>query len=74
MYYLVIVQNENTQAIYSYATEIEATAAFHTELAYRAEGRTSTKCTILDNDLLAIRNDKYVAPVTEPNTEEPQEG
>lgn len=61
MYYLVIVQNENTQAIYSYATEIEATAAFHTELAYRAEGRTSTKCAILDSHLHMIRQEEYYA-------------
>lgn len=72
MYYLVIVQNESTQAIYSYATENEATAAFHSELAYRAEGRTSTKCAILNGNLQMLRQETYVAPVSE-NTE-PQEG
>lgn len=71
MYYLVIVQNENTQAVYSYATENEATAAFHSELAYRAEGRTSTKCAILDSHLHMLRQEEYIAPV---QISEPTEG
>lgn len=66
MYYLAIVQNDNTQALYKYSSLDEALAAYHTELAYRAEGRTSTKCTILDSNLQAIRNDSYIAPVTTP--------
>lgn len=73
MYYLALVQNDNAQALYSYNTLDEALSKYHNELAYRAEGRTSTKCTILDNDLLAIRNDKYIAPVSD-NAEEPVEG
>lgn len=72
MYYLVIVQNDSIPAIYSYPTEEAALAAFHSELAYRAEGRTSTKCSILDSNLIAIRNESYVAPVQA--VEEPLEG
>ena len=75
MYYLAIVQNDETQALYRYNTYEETLAAYHTELAYRAEGRTSTKCAILDNDLHMLRQEIYTAPTTEPNVEpEAEEG
>ena len=48
MYYLAIVQNGTTQALYAYSSYDAALAAYHSELAYRAEGRTSTLCVILD--------------------------
>lgn len=73
MFYLVIVQNDEAQAIYRYTTYEEALAAYHTELAYRAEGRRSTKCAILDRDLNMLRQEVYTAPVPEPNAE-PTEG
>lgn len=63
MYYLALVQNDNTQALFAYETLDAALAKYHSELAYRGEGRTSTKCTILDNNLQAVRNDSYIAPV-----------
>lgn len=70
MYYLAIVQNDTTNALYTYNTFEDALAAYHQELAYRAEGRTSTKCAIMDSDLHMLRNEIYVAPVTvEPNAE-----
>lgn len=71
MFYLVIVQNDSIPAIYSYQSENEALAAFHSELAYRAEGRTSTKCSILDSNLVSLRNESYTAPV---QVTEPTEG
>lgn len=73
MFYLAIVQNDETQTLYRYNTYEEALAAYHTELAYRAEGRTSTKCAILDKDLNMLRQETYTAPITN-NTEEPVEG
>lgn len=73
MYYLAIVQNDETQALYRYNTYEEALAAYHTELAYRAETRKSTKCAILDGDLNMLRQETYVAPVSD-NTEELVEG
>ena len=73
MFYLAIVQNDETQALYSYNSYEEALAAYHTELAYRAETRKSTKCAILDSDLNMLRQETYVAPVSD-NTEEPNEG
>lgn len=73
MYYLAIVQNDETQALYRYNTYEEALAAYHTELAYRAEGRKSTKCAILNGDLQMLRQETYIAPVTD-NIEEPTEG
>ena len=48
MYYLIIVQNTTTIASYVYSDYDTALAAFHQELAYRAEGRTHTMCVIID--------------------------
>ena len=73
MYYLAIVQNDTTNALYSYSTYEDALAAYHTELAYRAEGRKSTKCAILNGDLQLLRQETYTAPVSD-NVEEPVEG
>lgn len=67
MYYLAIIQNENTSALYNYSTFEQALAAYHTELAYRAEGRTSTRCVIFDSELRTLRAEVYTAPIPEPN-------
>lgn len=69
MYYLAIVQNNDTQALYSFNSYDEALARFHSELSYRAEGRTSTKCALLDANLGMIRQEVYGA---ETNTNEPE--
>lgn len=74
MFYLVIVQNSDTPAIYSHETHDAALAAFHTEMAYRAEGRTSTKCLILNSDLVVLESGSYVKETAPVQTEEPQEG
>lgn len=58
-FYVVIVQNNETQTIHRYNSYNDALAAYHAELAYRAEGRTSTKCAILDNDLSLITQEVY---------------
>ena len=71
MYYVVIIQNETTPAIFGYNSFEEANAKFHTELAFRAEGRTSTHCAIVTSDLSFIKSESYVAPV---NTEPVEEG
>lgn len=68
MYTVLIMQNETTPAVYAFATENEALAYYHTELAYRADGRTSTKCAILDPNFNMLRQENYVAIV--PNTEQ----
>ena len=47
-FYLVIIQNNNTQAIYEFPSYDAALVKFHQELAYRAENRTSTFCMIMD--------------------------
>ena len=65
MYYTLIIQNDNTQAVYAYNTLNEAKAKYHQELAYRAEGRTSTKCAILSSDLAVILRDEYHEETTE---------
>ena len=48
MYYLVIIQNDTTQAVYSYETLDAAISMFHTELAYRGDDRNKTVCVILN--------------------------
>lgn len=72
MFYLAIVQNDTTNALYTYNTFEDALAAYHQELAYRAEGRRSTKCAILNGDLQMLRQEIYTSPVSEvsDNTEE----
>ena len=60
MYYLAIIQNESVCAIYAYENIDAALAAYHAELAYRAEGRTSTTCSILDNDGSVICRERWI--------------
>ena len=69
MYFLAIVQNNNTQALYRYDSYDAALAAYHSELAYRSADRTSTKCALLDANLSMIRQEVYGA---ETNTNEPE--
>ena len=57
MYYLMIVQNNNTQAVYAYSSLNDALAAFHQELAYRGEGRESTLCTIVNENGILIKSE-----------------
>lgn len=70
MFYLVIIQNDNTQAIYRYDTFDQALAAFHAELAYRAEGRTKTACAILNRILEVVKREDYEKEVVIPEPEE----
>lgn len=58
-YYCVIVQNNSTQAVFAYDSYDAALAKFHTELAYRAEGRTSTLCVILDSNGIVQKSEKW---------------
>lgn len=72
-YYLVIIQNKNTQAVYEYSTFDAALATFHNELGYRGEGRTSTMCLIIDERGSTIKKDYWEAPVVVEPTEETEE-
>ncbi len=58
-YYLVIIQNESICAVYRYQDLDAALAAFHSELAYRASGRNSTLCVILDKIGGTIKREKW---------------
>lgn len=49
MYYLVIIQNDSTQSVYSYATYDAVLSAYHSELAYRGDSRHKTVCVVLDD-------------------------
>lgn len=47
-YYLTIIQNDETCAVYKYTSYDEALAALHSEMAYRGGGRTETLCILMD--------------------------
>lgn len=76
MYYLVIIQNDSSQAVYAHSTLDSALSSFHAELAYRHEARTKTVCTILNNNGELIKNEVYELHVSEEDlvTNEPTEG
>ena len=59
--YLIIVQNDTTAAIYGYDDYDAALAAFHTELAYRGEGRESTMCVIVDSHGNTLKREMWQA-------------
>ena len=67
MFYLVIMQNDTTQVVYSYETLDAALSAFHGELAYRGEGRDKTVCVILSSIGELIKREYWTRP-EEPNT------
>lgn len=60
MFYLVIMQNDQTQAVYRYDNYDEALAAFHSELAYRADNRTKTACAILNGYGDMIKHEYWI--------------
>lgn len=70
MYYLVIIQNDNTQAVFSYQTMDEALSTFHTELAYRGSGRVSTVCVILDSMGALVKRDSWQKAIQEDAVDE----
>lgn len=71
-FYLAVIQNETTSALFSYDTQDAALAAYHNELAYRAADRTSTKCALMNEELEVIKRESYYA-MTE-STETVEEG
>lgn len=58
-YYLVIVQNDSIQAVYGYNSYDDAVAAFHSELAYRGDGRLSTMCAILTASGNLVKTERW---------------
>lgn len=72
MFLLVTLQNDSTTVVYKYDDLSAALAAFHAELAYRGEGRTSTMCAILNRAGEVIRKERWEAPAVE-TVEEPEE-
>lgn len=60
MYILLKIQNGTTPSMLTYDTWDAATAAYHQELAYRHESRTSTICMILNMEGQELRRDVYL--------------
>lgn len=69
MYNLVIIQTSNNgttaRAIYPYEDWDTVLAAFHSELAYRADTRVKTVCTILDENGTELKNEIWERKVEE---------
>ena len=68
--YLFIIQNESTTTSFKYDSMDECLSAFHNELAYRNDARTSTVCLIIDNNGMVLKMDSYrkevaIAPAEE---------
>lgn len=72
MFLLVKLQNDSATTVFKYDDLSSALAAFHAELAYRAEGRTSTMCAILNRAGEVVKKERWEAPVVE-TAEEPEE-
>lgn len=58
-YYLAIVQNDTTSALFSYNNLDEALAAFHSELAYHGLDRNKTLCTIFNSGGGRLKVEKW---------------
>ena len=56
-YYVAIMQNDTTQVIHDHNDYSSALSEFHSELAYRGEGRTKTACAILDHVGNCVRSE-----------------
>ena len=69
MYILIKLQNDTTTTSFTYDNYSDALAAFHSELAYRAEGRTSTMCAILDRAGDLVKHERWDTPDNGVNTE-----
>ena len=63
MYFLAIIQNSSVASLFPYNTFDEALVAFHTELAYRGEGRTATVCVIMNEFGVVLKSDTWIQKV-----------
>lgn len=59
MFFVVIVQNDEITSSFGYTDYTQALAKYHTELAYRSEGRTSTMCMIIDRFGEVQKKERY---------------
>ena len=64
MYYLTIVQNDSTQAVYGHQDIDTALASFHSELAYRGDGRNKTLCVIIDDKGELVKTELWERKLT----------
>ena len=65
MYYVIIIQNQNTQAVYAYESLDTALSVFHSELAYRGEGRNTTTCVIVNEIGETVKTDYWIKETIE---------
>lgn len=59
MFYVAVISNVTTCARYYYSTKSAAMARYHTELAIRDSGRTSTVCIVFGDNGMVIARGQY---------------
>lgn len=64
-YYVVTVQNNETQSVFAYSDYDSALAAYHSELGYRSEQRTSTLCILFREDGAVLCHEMWKKQETE---------
>ncbi len=64
-YFLAIIQNDETCALFKYDNIDDALAKMHTELAYRGAGRTQTLCHLIDSEGGMLRSELWKKEVSE---------
>jgi len=72
-YYLAVLQNpgqeSETKSLTDYVNYDDAMALYHTELAYRAEGRVATTCTVFDEQGTPIATESWIRGSSAPEGE-----
>ena len=58
-YFLIKIQNGDTPLLQGYTDWNTCLAAYHTELAYRHESRTSTVCIIMNSRGDIVKKEEY---------------
>lgn len=58
-YYVAIVQNGNTQALFAYDNIDTALEKFHSEMGYHESTRNSTLCLLFDQTGYVMRNELW---------------
>ena len=63
MFYCIILTD--TQAIYAYPTQEQATERFHSELAYAMNQHTNCTCVVMDKAGSVYKSEQYVPTAEE---------
>lgn len=67
MFFTIVIQY-NSQAIYRYNTQTQATEKFHTELSYAMNQNLKCMCIVIDEHGAVYKSEEFV-PAVEPEGE-----